>query len=77
MAEAVRNQQVLAIAHDENVVQWAEAIAQSLQDASEPVVLFPQLCLGLKMPWVEVWRESCSVVLSYSSRESFIKQTSG
>jgi hypothetical protein len=46
---------VRAIAHEENVVQWAEAIVQSLQDAPEPAVLFPQLCLVLKIPWLEVW----------------------
>jgi len=54
-AEMMRNQEVLAIAPDENVAQWGEAIAQWLLNEPERSVLFTQLCRGLKMPWVEVW----------------------
>ncbi|MBD1868080.1 hypothetical protein H6F95_12360, partial [Cyanobacteria bacterium FACHB-471] len=48
-------QQVLAIAHEENVSQWTEAIAQRLQAALPERVSFTQLCQRLGMPQVEVW----------------------
>ncbi len=53
--EEERQQQVLAIAHDENVSQWIEAIDRKLQDAPDARVSFTELCWGLGMPWVEVW----------------------
>jgi hypothetical protein len=53
--EEERKQQVLAIAHDENVSQWTEAIAQRLQAAFPDRVSFTQLCQRLGMPTVEVW----------------------
>jgi hypothetical protein len=53
--EEGRKQQVLAIAHDENVSQWTEAIAQGLQAALPDRVSFTQLCQRLGMPQVEVW----------------------
>ena len=54
-AEMMRTLEVLAIAPDENVAQWREAIAQWLLNEPERSVLFTQLCCGLKIPWVEVW----------------------
>lgn len=53
--EEERKQQVLAIAHDENVSQWVEAIAQGLQATFPDRVSFTQLCERLGMPQVEVW----------------------
>lgn len=53
--EEERKQQVLAIAHDESVSQWIEAIAQGLQATFPDRVSFTQLCECLEMPPVEVW----------------------
>jgi hypothetical protein len=53
--EEERKQQVLQIAHDEDVSRWIEAIAQTLQTNSECIVSFADLCSYLKMPCVEVW----------------------
>jgi hypothetical protein len=55
VAEEVRVQQVLAIAHDENVSSWIAAIAAWLQGLSSDGVSFVELCSCLDMPWVEVW----------------------
>ncbi|GAB4372424.1 MAG: hypothetical protein Kow00121_14780 [Elainellaceae cyanobacterium] len=52
---ALQQQQVLAIAHDENVSKWIEAIAQWLQTTPTGQACFVQLCQQLKMPRVEVW----------------------
>lgn len=51
----LQQQRMLAIAHDENVSGWIEAIAQWLQAAQIDQVLFAQLCQQLEMPQVEVW----------------------
>lgn len=48
-------QQVLAIAHQENVSRWIEAIAQSLKAAPNDRVAFAELCQSLGMARVEVW----------------------
>ncbi|MBD1997368.1 hypothetical protein H6G00_12145 [Leptolyngbya sp. FACHB-541] len=53
--EEERKQQVLAIAHDENVSQWVEAIAQRLQATFPDRVSLTQLCERLGMRQVEVW----------------------
>jgi chromatin segregation and condensation protein Rec8/ScpA/Scc1 (kleisin family) len=53
--EEERKQQVLAVAYDENVSQWTEAIAQRLQAALPDRLSFAQLCQSLGMPRVEVW----------------------
>ncbi|MBD1997667.1 hypothetical protein H6G00_13690 [Leptolyngbya sp. FACHB-541] len=53
--EEESKQQVLAIAHEENVSQWTEAIAQGLQAALPNRVSFAQLCERLEMRQVEVW----------------------
>ncbi|MBD1997589.1 hypothetical protein H6G00_13295 [Leptolyngbya sp. FACHB-541] len=55
IVEEERAQQVLAIAHEENVSQWIEAIAQGLQATFPDCVSFAQLCQRLEMPQVEVW----------------------
>lgn len=53
--EAAQKQQVLAVAHDEDVRRWSQAIDQWLQAAPEQSIAFAQLCNCLAMPWVEVW----------------------
>ncbi|WP_206756484.1 hypothetical protein [Oculatella sp. FACHB-28] len=53
--EEERKQQVLAIAYEENVSQWTEAIAQGLQAAFPEHVSLTQLCQRLEMPPVAVW----------------------
>lgn len=52
--EAVRKQNVLAIAHSEEVTQWASAISEWLQTALLPVSI-AELSCGLEMSWIEVW----------------------
>lgn len=53
--EEERKQQVLQIAHDEDVSRWIAAIAQALQTTSERIVSFADLCSYLRMPCIEVW----------------------
>jgi hypothetical protein len=52
--EEAQKQQVLAIAHSENVSEWIKAISQWLQTALPPVSIVELSC-GLEMPWTEVW----------------------
>lgn len=54
-AEAVRKEEVLAIAHDENVSAWIEAISQSLRVTAAERVSLTQLCQCLTLSPVEVW----------------------
>lgn len=54
-AEAMRKEEVLAIAHDEDVFAWIEAIKGWLRSAATEQVQFAQLCEGLRMPPIEVW----------------------
>lgn len=54
-AETAKREEVLAIAHDENVSVWIEAIARWLQTATADQVQFTQLCQILKMLPIEVW----------------------
>lgn len=54
-AEGVRNQEVWAIAHEEKMSHWREAIEQRLQDTPDERVSFTELCRHLSLPWVEVW----------------------
>ncbi|HEY9628048.1 MAG TPA: hypothetical protein V6C84_12170 [Coleofasciculaceae cyanobacterium] len=53
--EAERHQEVWAIAHEEKVSQWTEAIDQRLQDAPDERISFTELCRHLSLAWVEVW----------------------
>jgi hypothetical protein len=53
--EAERSQEVLAIAHEEKVSFWTEAIERRLQDTPDERISFTELCRYLSMPWVEVW----------------------
>lgn len=53
--EEERKQQVLQIAHSENVSQWIEAISQWLRTVPHKQVSFQQLCQSLGMLRVEVW----------------------
>ncbi len=53
--EAERKQQVLQIAHDEDVSRWIEAIAQWLRAVPRKQASFQQVCQSLGMPRVEVW----------------------
>ncbi|HEY9628113.1 MAG TPA: hypothetical protein V6C84_12510 [Coleofasciculaceae cyanobacterium] len=53
--EAGRNQEVWAIAHEEKVSYWTEAIEQRLQDTPDERISFTELCCYLSLPWVEVW----------------------
>lgn len=55
IVEEEKRQQVLALAHDENVSQWTEAIAQGLQAALPNRISLSQLCQCLEMRQVEVW----------------------
>ena len=54
-AEAMRKEEVLAIAHDENVTAWIKAIKDWLQSAATEQMQFVQLCQGLEMPQIEIW----------------------
>jgi len=54
-AQDLSQQNVLAIAHDEDVSRWVAAIAQWLQDAPDPQVSFTELCRYLGMPLVKTW----------------------
>jgi hypothetical protein len=53
--EAAEKEAVLAIAYNENVSAWIEAINGWLQTATADQVQFTQLCQILKMPLIEVW----------------------
>jgi len=53
--EEEQKQQVFAIAHDEDVGSWVEAISQWLKAEPNKQASFQQVCQGLGMPWVEVW----------------------
>lgn len=53
--EEERKQQILEIAHDENVSQWIEAIAQWLQTVPTHRVSFAELCQRLGRARVEIW----------------------
>lgn len=53
--EAAKKEDVLAIAYNENVSAWIEAINGWLQTATADQVQFTQLCQILKMPPIEVW----------------------
>ncbi len=52
---AVQQQQVIAIAPDEDVSRWTAAITHWLQVAPERTASLAVLCCGLERPWVEVW----------------------
>lgn len=53
--EEERKQQVLQIAHDEEVSRWIEAIAQWLIAIPTHCTSFAHLCQSLGMPRVEIW----------------------
>lgn len=53
--EEERKQQVLQIAHDEDVSRWIEAIAQWLRAVPTRRASFAHLCRSLRMPEVKVW----------------------
>lgn len=53
--EEERKQQVLDIAHDEDVSRWIAAIAQWLRAVPNQQASFQHLCQSMAMPWVEVW----------------------
>ena len=53
--EAAQKQTVLAIAHSEDVIQWAATITQWLQVTSTNQVHFIDLCQSLGLSRVEVW----------------------
>lgn len=55
VAAAEQEQQVWAIAHDEDVTRWAQAISEWLQETPDQTVSFVELYRSLEMPWVEVW----------------------
>ena len=50
-----QQQQVLDVAHSEDVTAWARAIAAWLQAAPSPRVSLSELSKGLGMEWIEVW----------------------
>jgi hypothetical protein len=50
-----QKQQVLGVAHSENVSGWAEAIARWLTQQSGTEMSWSELEAGLGMPWVELW----------------------
>ena len=50
--EAMRKQNVLAIAHLEDVVAWTAAINRWLQTAVELPISIAELSCGLEMPWI-------------------------
>ena len=51
----MQKQQVLGVAHSEDVSGWAEAISQWLGQQSAARMPWRELELGLEMPWVELW----------------------
>jgi hypothetical protein len=53
--EEERKQQVLQIAHDEDVSRWIEAIAQWLIAIPSHCTSFAHLCQSLEMPQIEIW----------------------
>jgi hypothetical protein len=53
--EEKQKQQVLQIAHDEDVSRWIEAIAQWLIAIPSRCTSFAHLCQSLEMPQVEIW----------------------
>jgi hypothetical protein len=55
MEAEVLKEEVLAIAYNENVSAWIEAINGWLQTTTADQVQFTQLCQILKMPLIEVW----------------------
>jgi hypothetical protein len=46
---------VWAIAHEESVAQWSQAINQWLQQERQPRASFQHLYQALEMPWVDLW----------------------
>jgi hypothetical protein len=48
-------QQVQALAHDEPIGEWVEMIREFLSQQPDPVVSFPEIVSGLKIPCVAVW----------------------
>ena len=50
-----QQQQVLDLAHSEDVTAWAAAIAAWLQAAPSLRVSLSELSKGLGMEWIEVW----------------------
>jgi hypothetical protein len=46
---------VWAIAHEEAVAQWSQAISQWLQQQREPRISLQHLYRGLRMSWVNLW----------------------
>ena len=46
---------VWAIAHEESVAQWSQAIHQWLQQERQPRVSFQCLYQGIRMSWVDLW----------------------
>ena len=53
--EAAQQQQVLDVAHSEDVTDWARAIDMELQAAPSSAVSLTELSARLGMPWVKVW----------------------
>ena len=53
--EEERKQQVLQIAHDEDVSRWIEAISQWLIAKPSHCTSFAHLCQSLEMPRVKLW----------------------
>jgi hypothetical protein len=53
--EEERKQQVLQIAHNEDVSRWIEAIAQWLIAIPSHCTSFAHLCQSLEMPQIEIW----------------------
>jgi len=50
-----QKQQVLGVAHSEDVSGWTAAIAQWLAQQSVAGMPWSELELGLGLPWVEIW----------------------
>ncbi len=69
--EAMRKQNVLAIAHLEDVVAWTAAINRWLQTAVELPISIAELSCGLEMPWIEVWLGVLFGDFQVAQREEF------
>lgn len=54
-SEEIQREQVLAIADDEDLTRWVEAISQSLQALPGTQAYFTHLCQSLRLQPVEVW----------------------
>lgn len=75
-AEALRMEQVLTIAHDENGSAWIEAISQALQVTTADRVSLTQLCQRLMLSPVEVWL-AVLAGLNWSRRGRFTVRSCG